>query len=833
MRHPCPPHRVLAVVSWLLLLAALAGYAMPPRAAPGEAADLPEEHRLWLEAVTLLLTDEEREVFLSLRRNYQRDAFIRRFWRGRDPDTRTGRNELKEVWEERVEEARLLFGTLGDDRGRFLLLAGVPQIRCAGRHADVEMWFYEGHPKAPIGVEVLRLIFFRPYGLGEFRIWYPGDRGLEMPSSPVAAFETCNYHAAMASLARNRRRLGEHELLILLERLQQPPPPPSGEWVATFAAYTTDLPEGAETFSAELGFDFPGRVDSRTAVQALLAVPVGEVARAGPAAGGSFNFLITGEVLRGDELFESFRYKFDVPAGEVAGGSIPLVVERYLRPGSYTLILKTEDLTSGRFFRTEQGLEIPAVDEVLPAPGPSDPELARLLAEANELLRRGEASLKILPPRGEFHTHLVRFHTLTGGPVARVSFLLDGQPILSKGQPPFTVELDLGPYPRPHTLTAVAYDGGGDEVARDEIGLNAGQGRFGVRLLEPQRGKSYGASLRARAEVEVPEGEEVERVEVYLNETLLATLYQPPWVQPIVLADGSSLAYVRAVAYLADGNAAEDLVFINAPGYLEEMAVEFVELYAAVLDRKGRPVEDLSREDFTVLEDGVRQEIRRFERSQALPLHVGVLLDVSASMAESLGQAREAARRFFEQALTPKDRAAVITFNDYPHLAVPLTNDPGRLAGGLAGLKAERGTALYDALLFALYTFNGVTGQRAILVLSDGKDEHSRFRFEEALEFARRTGITLYAIGLGDAARDGKARRKLKKLAEDTGGRSFFLVSAEELPAIYDTIQRELRSRYLVAYQSSNLGRDGAFRSIEVKLARGGLEVQAPRGYYP
>ncbi len=113
-------------------------------------------------------------------------------------------------------------------------------------------------------------------------------------------------------------------------------------------------------------------------------------------------------------------------------------------------------------------------------------------------------------------------------------------------------------------------------------------------------------------------------------------------------------------------------------------------------------------------------------------------------------------------------------------------------------------------------------------MLSDGKDESSRFAFDDALEYARRAGVTVYAIGLGADV----DRKKLVRLSEETGGRAFFLKSAAELDGIYATIQRELRSQYLVAYQSTNTSGEG-FRTVEVKLARGGLEAKTMRGYYP
>jgi VWFA-related protein len=179
--------------------------------------------------------------------------------------------------------------------------------------------------------------------------------------------------------------------------------------------------------------------------------------------------------------------------------------------------------------------------------------------------------------------------------------------------------------------------------------------------------------------------------------------------------------------------------------------------------------------------------------------------------------------------VVPAD-VSLVTFNDHPNLTVKFTNDLPALASGLAGLKAERGTALYDSIIFTLYYFTGVKGQRAMLLLTDGKDEGSRFTYEDALEYARRAGVTIYAIGLGDDA----DRKKLERISEETGGRAFFLKSVDELAGIYSTIESELRSQYLVAYQSTNTtSGSNTFRSIDVKVNKPGLEPKTIRGYYP
>jgi Ca-activated chloride channel family protein len=392
----------------------------------------------------------------------------------------------------------------------------------------------------------------------------------------------------------------------------------------------------------------------------------------------------------------------------------------------------------------------------------------------------------------------------------------------------------LGQVPRTHELRAVAFDANGKELASDDLLINGGAHQFRVRLVEPHTDRIYARSVRATAEVTVPEDGVVERVEFYLDENRVATLFQPPFTQDIALPAPNAIGYVRAVAFQPDGNSTEDIVFINAPDYLEEVEVEFVELFTTVLDKAGHPVLDLGEQNFQAFEDGVAQKIVRFDLVRELPIHAGIVLDVSASMEPSMDGAKQAALRFFESAVTPKDRAALITFNDHPQLAAKFSNDTTDLAAGLAGIKAERGTALYDSLIFTLYYFNGIRGQRVVLLLSDGVDENSKFSYDDALEYARRTGVSIYSIGLKIGGKGGGlAKKALTEIAEETGGRSFFIDRVEELDAIYRTVQDEIRSRYLIGYQSSNTTQSKGFREVEVRLSRPGLEAKTMRGYYP
>ncbi|HEY2295027.1 MAG TPA: VWA domain-containing protein, partial [Thermoanaerobaculia bacterium] len=767
---------------------------------------------------------------------------------------------LRVRWEQRAEVARQRYGNLKDERARLILFNGEPK-EALQSHCDLllplEMWtFTESEPIHG----TFTVVFVSKGGSikGPFRLWSPRD-GLDTLLALGGAQQQLppgNPQRALAAIAEICPR-GDDIAARLAEAVDWPEaekeahliPHPGEEWLSTFASYSTDVPEGAAGFPARLALSFPGRYGSRTVVQGLVSVPRDAV-RPEKLAGAPeayYSFLVDGEVLVKDELFEHFRYRFTLPESEATTSEIPVVFQRNLRPGSYSLILKIEDTAGKRYFREQRQIEVPAVDAApvavaapSPAPPASSPSPAQAvqgaLAEANAAMSSGDQTIRILAPPPGLVTGKLRVEAATTGPgIARVSFELDGHPVLTKSRPPYSVELSLGNQPRIHRLRAVAMDEQGRKLAEDELPLNVGPHRFAVRLIEPQAGKTYQSSLRAEAQVQVPEGERLDRVELYLNDDKVATLYQPPYTQPILLPKSKEVTYVRAVAYLDGGTSTEDLVLVNAPGFNQKLDVQFVELYTSVVDGRGRPVDGLGKDDFTVLEDGTPQQVRRFERVQDVPIYAGILLDTSGSMAEGgrLDQAVQGALGFFEKVITPKDRAAVITFADQPNLAVRFTNQASVLAGGLAGLTASGNTTLYDSIIYGLYYFGGMKGKRAIIILTDGKDEGSHYSFSDALEYARRSGVAIYTVGIDLSTQNADVRLKLSRLADETGGRFFFIEKAKELDGIYDTIQKELRSQYLLAYQSSKEGNDDKFRIVEVKMAKPGMEAKTVKGYYP
>ncbi len=818
---------------------AVAAFAVTAQPANPEdpGPKLEDRHREFLEMVAPLIGPEERRVFLALADDYRRDEFVRRFWQTRDPYPETARNEFLDRFEQNLEQARERFPDLDDERARFMIAYGPPDRSFRSQCElleSLEIWHYPRN-------EVLRSEFFVTFIRrgARFRRWLPslGIRSLLLFSSAL------DERAALEEITDGCGR-GDDIIAALVsspdwERLEAEGglfPRPNPEWATSFFARSTAVPEGAELLSGSLRVDYPGRHQSRTVVQAQVELAAGDWI-ADRQETGPLHLVLDGEVVREGQLFETFRYKFEQPAPAQGDLSpVPVMIERYLRPGAYDLVLRLQDLDSRRYLRLAERLDVPSQQPQGAAARVAAQERVAAVAvgEAGEDSESAAPVIRLQVPNDELLIGRVRIAAFADGPgISRVRFDLDEKALVSKARRPYELEVDLGRAPQLHRLRAVALDAVGGELADDEVTLNSGPHRFSIRLIEPRPGGSYHELVRASAEVEVPRAEALDRVEFYLNDTRVATLYQPPFVQPIPIPRDQRLAYVRALGVLESGSAVEDVVFVNAPDLVDNVDVHFVELYTSVLDSRGRPAEDVAVTELKVLEDGVEQRIFRFERVRDLPIHAGILLDTSMSMIDRLEEAEEAALHFLNRVLTERDRACLVTFNDRHQLVVPFTNRTEVLAGGLAGLVAEGETSLYDSLIHTLFQFNGIRGKRALILLSDGADSNSRYQFDEVLDYARRSGVALYTIGLGIPLRDVEVRAKLTRLCNETGGRCFFIEHANELKTVYGSIEQELRAQYLIAYQSTAPANADEFREIEVKVARRGLKAHTLSGYYP
>jgi VWFA-related protein len=214
-----------------------------------------------------------------------------------------------------------------------------------------------------------------------------------------------------------------------------------------------------------------------------------------------------------------------------------------------------------------------------------------------------------------------------------------------------------------------------------------------------------------------------------------------------------------------------------------------------------------------------------------MPLSIGMAIDTSGSMFERMDEAQKAGAQFFQRVLRKGDKAFLLAFAEHPQLVQPWSTKLSDMHAGLAKLRAEETTALYDALVQGLFNFQNVRGQKALVLISDGKDTASKYTFEQALEYARRAAVPIYAIGIGIRNKEIDVRHQLQKFCSETGGNVYYIDKASDLERIYTDIQTELRSQYVLGFYPPADIKSGKWREVEVKVTDG--KARTVRGYYP
>ena len=805
---------------------------------------LPQKYRDFVNLVELIMTDDEREVFLQIGENYQKDKFIEAFWKRRSIDSQGIRTDYRATYTRRVEQAIEQFRDLRNDRAKMFVINGPPDavipIECEDVYVPLQIWYYDR-------IEALKskvyLIFYQPSGIGPYKLWLPLDgQGVLLvgvgSSSQIAAarvpdIQRCfEWRTVQQAIAYSTTVLGTGAFSMQGASKLFEPPIVETEGVDQILSMTTDLHDNSTSLVVSKLVRFPELRANKLGMDLSLLVPKTALKSRSLGEETFYNVDIIGEIVRDDRLIDNFKYRFDIPTGEIVGEKSPLTVRRYLYPGEYKLILKISDGNQNAEGRLTEQLNVPEQPDAPP------PQIAAARADGKAAIDKIQdagllpSAIALLPVAKEIVTGLQRFETRAAEGVKAVDFYLNGTRIMTRTKAPFDADLNMGPLPRKQTIRVVAYGPTGRAVGEDEYTVNEGREVFRVRILSPEKGSKATGPTKVVAAVAVPEGKSLQKLEFYSNESRVATLYQAPYEQTVTIKESASLGYVRVVGTLDDGVVAEDLRYVNAPPFVSEVTVDAVELYTTVTD-KGRPVNTLQASNFKVFEDGVMQKVQGFEYVKNLPLSVGLLIDTSASMLESLPEAQQAALNFLDYSIAAKDRAFVVSFDNEPYLLSKLTGRKDKLLRALSGLRAEGSTALYDAIIYGLYQFTGVKGKKALVILTDGKDTASKFDYDTLLEYVRKSGLSIYAVGLKISGTDLEVKYKLNKIAQVTGGQTFYVDSSKNLEGIYRQINEDLRSQYLLTYYSSNSEARDKWRKVEIKVEPASLQARTISGYYP
>jgi Ca-activated chloride channel homolog len=277
--------------------------------------------------------------------------------------------------------------------------------------------------------------------------------------------------------------------------------------------------------------------------------------------------------------------------------------------------------------------------------------------------------------------------------------------------------------------------------------------------------------------------------------------------------------------------------------------VDLVVLHATVLDKQGRMVNDLAKDDFQVFENGVPQKVAVFSHAD-IPVTMGIVIDDSGSMKEKRPAVNAAALAFVETS-NPQDQVFIVNFNDAYYLDTPgdFTSNMEDLRSALSRIDSRGGTALYDAVYSSLdHLHLGNRDKKVLLVVTDGEDNASSYTFPDLLRYAQQSNAVVYTVGLlGDdenknglfkisSRGDRHAKKVLELLAHDTGGEAYFPNSLDDVGSTCRQIAHDIRNQYTLAYYPTDKAADGTFRLVHVDAFEHGkkkkLVVRTRTGYY-
>lgn len=268
-------------------------------------------------------------------------------------------------------------------------------------------------------------------------------------------------------------------------------------------------------------------------------------------------------------------------------------------------------------------------------------------------------------------------------------------------------------------------------------------------------------------------------------------------------------------------------------------AVDLVHFGVTVVDRQGQPVTGLKAEDFQILENGKAQALKYFtagEPDEAPPLHLGLLLDTSGSMAGDIKDARAAAVKF----VNALDHAADVTLVDFDTEVRVARFGPmayERLVERIRSRKPDGWTALYDAVGVYLNGAQSQEGEKVLVLYTDGGDTRSSLTFHDMLDLCKASDVTVYTVGYMERQGSGRMqqRSELERVAAITGGQAYFPGVAKDLDGVFEKIRQEVAKRYSLGYLSTDLRTDGAWRGVEIKLLRPnlkGVKLRTRSGYF-
>lgn len=435
-----------------------------------------------------------------------------------------------------------------------------------------------------------------------------------------------------------------------------------------------------------------------------------------------------------------------------------------------------------------------------------------------------EPLIEIVPPTKLTGSKTIIRTLVTSRDIRQVDFLIDGRPVGTDRRFPFSLEIAARAREGARRLEVVALDLEGRELDRDELRLDPAPTDLGILISKIQ---SLGSTdwLEVTAEVRHSPTTSIERVDFYRGDHFAASTTRQPFRAVILNEEGS---YLRAVVHLRGGDWAEGVRLLSSLGVADEVAVNLVQLYAMVSNRRGTPVIGLTQSDFLVTRADRPVPLERFSIGDEVPLSLALVIDASGSMQKILGKAKAAARLFLEKALDQGDEALLIDFALRPRLLQQRTGDVDELIAHFSDIESRGGSSIHDAIVFGLIQLQASSGRRALIVLTDGLDSSSQVLPEDCIALARLSGVPIFALTMGGKLGNRPSHRThaLRRMTERTGGRVYEISDVQEIHEAYREINLQLRGQYLLSFAAETMLSPAELDELDVQMVQRRLVVR-------
>jgi VWFA-related protein len=367
-------------------------------------------------------------------------------------------------------------------------------------------------------------------------------------------------------------------------------------------------------------------------------------------------------------------------------------------------------------------------------------------------------------------------------------------------------------------------------VAGSQTEAQAPHQGISVRITSPLGRTGVPGAVRIVAQVQAAAGA-LGQVRFYVDEQLLGAVTHAPYALEWVDDNPFLRREIEVEAEDTLGNEARDKVVLEPFEVNEASEVTAVLLEASIQDKNGRFVKGIDPGAFSVYEDGVQQSLD-LVRQEAVGATFALLVDRSTSMSRRMDFVQRTAATLAGY-MTPLDRMIIAPFSRTVGAVTGPTNDRATIEESIKAIQPETGTAILDALSQASTVLANAEGRRAIVLITDGYDEHSAASFESALSAVKSAGATLYVVGIGGVAGISiKGERLLRRLAVETGGRFFFPSRDQQLTEVHDVLTEDVQNRYLITYTPKNQKVDGSWREITVNTNDPEHMIRARPGYF-